>query len=117
MVHSGDSSLLRWRSKHLSESNTGVPESPGVYVLGHCSALHGLDLERAYVYVGESMDLSRRLDEHLPDTEQNADLRAYLRKNYADLMCWYVPTKASQRKAIQDDLIRTIQPQFNTIGR
>ena len=117
MVDLGDFSLLRWRHKHLSESNTGVPESPGVYVIGHRDSLHGLDLQRVYVYVGETKDLYRRLDEHLPDTEQNAALRAYLRKNYTALTCWYVPTDASQRKPIQDDLIRKLQPQFNTIGR
>ena len=109
MLNLGDSSLRRWRSKHLSASNTGVPESPGVYVIGHRDAFHGLDLKRLYVYVGESKDLHRRLDEHLPDTEENADLRAYLRQNYTDLICWYLPTEASGRIAIQNDLIYKIK--------
>ena len=116
MVNRGDSSLVRWRSKHLSASNTDVPRSPGVYVIGHRDSFHGLDLKRRYVYVGESIDLHRRLDEHLPDTEDNPDLRTYLRKNYTALMCWYVPTEASRRKAIQNDLIFEIKPRFNTIG-
>ena len=107
---------LRWREKYVASSNTGIPNSPGVYAIGYRETLHGLDLNRIYVYVGESKDLYRRLDEHLPETEQNSELRTYLRHNYTSLVCWYLPTTASQRKKIQDDLIRTIQPQFNTIG-
>ena len=106
----------RWRSKHLSESNSSVPTSPGVYVIGHHESLHGLELERLYVYVGETKNLQRRLDEHLPDTEQNPGLRAYLRKHYTSAVCWYLPTEASRTKMIQDDLIRSIQPQYNTLG-
>lgn len=107
---------LRWRAKHLSASNSGVPKSPGVYVIGHRDSLHGLDLERCYVYVGESKDLHRRLGEHLPDTEDNPELKTYLRKNYTALMCWYRPTDATQRVEIQNDLISRIKPRFNTIG-
>ena len=109
-------SSLRWRSKHLSESSSSVPPSPGVYVIGHHDSLHGLELNRVYVYVGESMNLQRRLGEHLPDTEEIPDLRAYLRRNYTTVVCWYLPTEASRRRAVQDDLIRELQPQFNTAG-
>lgn len=107
---------LRWRFKYVSESNSSVPTSPGVYVIGHCQCHHGLELKRVYVYVGESANLQRRLDEHLPDTEQNPRLRAYLREHYAAATCWYLPTDASQRRGVQDDLIREIQPEFNTLG-
>ena len=110
-------SSLRWRFKHLSESNSSVPTSPGVYVIGHHGSLHGLELNRVYVYVGETMNLQRRLDEHLPETEENPALKTYLRRNYTTAVCWYTPTDASRRRAIQDDLIRELQPQFNTLGR
>lgn len=107
---------LRWRSKHLSQSNTGVPTSPGVYVIGHGHSLHGLELNRVYVYAGETMNLQRRLDEHLPETEENPGLRAYLRRNYATAVCWYAPLEATRRRAVQDALIRELQPQYNTLG-
>ena len=116
MANPGKPPSLRWRSKHLSESNTSVPTSPGVYVIGHGNSLHGLELNRVYVYAGETMNLQRRLDEHLPETEWNPGLRAYLRRNYATVVCWYVPLEATRRRAVQDDLIRELQPQFNTLG-
>ena len=106
----------RWRFKHLSESNSGVPKSPGVYAIGHYDSFHGLELKRIYVYVGETKNLQRRLAEHLPDTEQNPSLRNYLRKNYATAACWYLPVNAKKLKAVQDELIRKIQPKFNTLG-
>ncbi len=116
MTNSGNPSSLRWRSKHLSESNSSVPATPGVYVIGHCNSFHGLEVKRLYVYVGESKNLRRRLDEHLPLTEENPQLKDFLRNNYSTAVCWYAPTEASQRKVIQDDLIREFQPRFNTLG-
>ena len=86
---------------------------------GYRDSLHGLELKRVYVYVGETQNLQRRLDEHLPEhrSSEPGTLRAYLRKNYTAAMCWYLPTEASQcMKAVQNELIRKIQPQFNTVG-
>ena len=77
---------------------------------------HDLELRREYVYVGETNNLKRRLGEHLPTTEQNPDLRVHLRRNYESLICWYVPTDADQTREVQDELIRMIQPRFNTVG-
>ena len=116
MADLGRSPPLLWRYKHLSESSSSVPTSPGVYVIGHLESLHGLELKRKYVYVGETKSLKRRLDEHLPSTEEKTDLRAYLRNHYTALLCWYLPTEADRRWAVQDDLIREIQPQFNIVG-
>ena len=116
MTNRGSPSSLRWRFKHLSESNSSVPTSPGLYAIGHFDSLHGLELQRVYVYVGETKNLQRRLDEHLPDTEQNPGLRTYLRKNYTTAVCWYVPADTSRLRSLQDDLIRELQPQFNTVG-
>lgn len=106
----------RWRAKHLSESNANVPTLAGVYVIGHQDTPHGLAMNRVYVYVGETKNLQRRLNEHLPDTEENPRLRAYLRKRYAHVMCWYLPVDDDQTQEIQNDLIREIKPLFNTIG-
>ena len=89
---------------------------PGVYVIGHVDTLHGLDVVREYVYVGETMNLQRRLNEHLPETEQNSKLRDYIRRNFVRAMCWYAPIRTGKTKAIEDDLIRKLQPCFNTVG-
>ena len=112
----GSTSSFRWRSKYLSASNSGVPQVPGVYAIGHIDAYYGLELNRVYVYVGETNNLQRRLCEHLPDTEQNTDLRKYLRHRYATARCWYAPIPGSDIKTIQDDLIRKLRPSFNILG-
>lgn len=116
MADHGVGSALRWRFKHLSSSNSDVPTTPGVYVIGHCRTLHGLELERKYVYVGETKNLRRRLNEHLPDTEQNIKLRDYIRKNFARAMCWYTPIQSGKTKGIENDLIRELQSCFNVAG-
>ena len=107
---------IRWRSKHLSASNSSVPTSPGVYAIGHHDSYHGLELRRTYVYVGETQNLQRRLEEHLPDTEQNPGLRSYLRRNYKAARCWFAPMDGSCVKQVQDDLIGKVKPAFNTVG-
>lgn len=109
-------SNLRWRFKHLSSSNSNVPSSPGVYAIGHTNSFHGLELERIYVYVGESQNLRRRLNEHLPDTERNPELQKYLKRNYSVVNLWYAPTDSKEVKRIQDELIFELKPQFNTDG-
>ena len=116
MAHPGYHPPLRWRTKHISASNSNVPASPGVYVIGHNRLFHELELSRVYVYAGETMNLQRRLDEHLPETEENPGLRTWLRENYVTAVVWYAPTDAGRRKTIEDDLIRELQPEFNTLG-
>ena len=108
--------IMHWREKRLSASSVIVPDLPGVYAIGHREMYNKLELRREYVYVGETNNLKRRLGEHLPPTEQNPKLKAYLRKHYETLICWYVPTEADQTRKIQDELIRIIRPRFNTIG-
>ena len=108
--------VMRWREKRLSASSSTVPDSPGVYAIGHREMYHDLELRRDYVYVGETNNLKRRLGEHLPETEQNPELRVHLRRNYESLICWYVPTEANQTRPVQDELIRMIRPRFNTVG-
>jgi len=107
---------LRWREKRLSASSATVPDSPGVYAIGHREMYYGLEVRREYVYVGETNNLKRRLGEHLPETEQNPKLQAHLRRNYETLICWYAPTETDQTRRVQDELIRMIRPLFNTFG-
>lgn len=107
---------MRWRSKSVAASNSNVPTSPGVYVIGCIDQYEGLVLSSNYLYVGETRNLRRRLDEHLPQNEQNAGLRAYLQQNYSEAICWFKPTELERRKKLQDDLIVKIRPRFNIVG-
>ncbi|MDE0262721.1 MAG: GIY-YIG nuclease family protein [Bryobacterales bacterium] len=105
-----------WRSKRVSSSNSGVPAAAGVYLIGHSSTLHDLEVRRSYVYVGETKNLQRRLNEHLPANEKNPGLREYIENNYDDAICWFARAGAAEAKAIQDDLILRLRPRFNIVG-
>ena len=95
-----------------------VPPTPGVYAYGHdAKELHGLEAERVYVYIGESDNLRRRLEQHLPANEQNDGLRKYLRENLSRVKCWYCAmdgVSASSRRKIEAELIQFFAPKFNT---
>ncbi len=107
---------MNWRSKRLSSSNSAVPATAGVYAIGHSDTLHDLEISRTYVYVGETTNLQRRLNEHLPANEKNPGLREYIGSNYDDAICWYTRAAAAETKAIQDELILRLRPRFNTVG-
>lgn len=69
-----------------------------------------------YVYIGESDNLKRRLEQHLPANEQKPELRKYLRENPATVKCWYCPmddASTSSRRKIEAELIRFFAPKFN----
>ena len=107
---------MRWRSKRVASSNSAVPTSAGVYVIGRSHTFHDLEISRTYVYVGETTDLQRRLNDHLPGKEKNPGLREYIDHNYDDAICWYARVDAAKRKAVEADLISRLHPRFNTVG-
>ena len=101
----------------MATSLSRVPPTPGIYAYGHdAKKLHGLEAERVYVYIGESDNLRRRLEQHLPANEQKPELRKYLRENLAAVKCWYCPmdgASISSRRKIEAELIRFFAPEFN----
>ena len=104
---------MKWHSKRLSSSNSGVPAVAGVYVIGHGDTLHKLELSRTSVYVGETADLWRRLGEHLPHNEENPELRDYIMGNYDHAICCYARVAPTETKTIEADLIRRLVSRFN----
>ena len=96
--------------------NSTVPTAPGDYVIGRNDTLHDLEISRTYVYVAESKDLQRRLDEHQPGNEKNPGLQEYMANNYDDATCWFSRVDAAETRAVQDDLIFRLRPRFNTAG-
>lgn len=86
-------------------------------MIGHAESYRGLELKRTYVYVGMSeTSLHRRLNEHMPDKEDNPGLQAYVKDNLDGATCWYAVTSAEEARNIESDLIREFQPEFNTVG-
>lgn len=107
---------MNWLSKRVSSSNSEVPTVAGVYVIGHRDTFHDFEISRTCVYVGETKDLQRRLNEHLPANEKNPRLRKYIAANYDDAICWYARIAAAKTKTVQDELIIRLRPRFNTVG-
>lgn len=109
---------MRWRCKAATTSLSRVPTTPGIYAYGHdAKKLHGLEAGRMYVYIGESDNLRRRLEQHLPANEQNPGLQKYLSENLSVAKCWYCPmdsVSASLRRKIEAELIQFFTPEFNT---
>ena len=108
---------LRWRMKHVSSSNTNVPARPGLYAIGHDETCLGLEVRRVYVYIGETGNLRRRLDEHALVKEQNPELKKYLRTTKAEAKCWYAIADKSELKKSERALIRKFQPRCNILGK
>lgn len=108
----------KWHCKHVSSSLSGVSAKPGLYAYGDEEAILGLEVKRKYVYIGETNNLRQRLRQHMPDREQNSDLRRYMSKNIDTLKCWYVywPESAKSRKSAEMELIKKFKPLFNKKG-
>lgn len=115
----GVKSPLRWRMKHLSSSSSNVPARPGLYAIGRDETFHGLEVRRVYVYIGETRDLRRRLEEHTPANEKNPELRNFLRQHIGDAKCWYavVDDNKNELKKRERALIRKFRPRFNRQGK
>ena len=108
---------MRWRCKAATTSLSRVPPTPGIYAYGYdAKKLHGLEAERMYVYISESDNLRRTLEQHLPANEQKLELRKYLRENLPIVKCWYCPmddVSASLRREMERKLIQFFDPEFN----
>ena len=106
---------MKWKSKSVYTSLSGVLAKPGVYAYGHDEKLHGLESSRVYVYIGETSNLKRRMVQHQPENEKNKGLKIYLR-NRPDAKCWYCimdGDTSRARKKIEQELIKHFKPKFN----
>lgn len=99
----------------MSTTTAGVPKGPGLYAYGTVRKVRDLEVGRKIVYVGQTDNLHRRLDQHSPNKERNAQLKAYLRKE-RDIMCWYCPLELSKKeiRGLEKEMIESIKPRFNT---
>ena len=109
---------LRWRMKHVSSSISNVPTCPGLYAIGYDETFHDLEVRRVYVYIGETANLRRRLEEHSPVNEQNPGLRDFLRQHIGTAKCWYAAVEGDkgELRRLEQALIRKFRPRFNRQG-
>ncbi len=106
-----------WRVHQATSSLSNLPAKPGIYVVGHDERFEGLETARTYVYVGQSRNLRRRVEEHTVLKEENPDLREYLRKNQYRAKFWFtteIGEGANSLTRLERRLIRRFDPEFNT---
>ena len=109
-------SNLRWRSKFFKTSLSHVPSEPGLYAFGRQKFCYGLEAKREYVYIGQTVDLRRRLSEHTQSRETNKNLQEFFRNFYHDVRCWYCPLsefEINEIKSLETELIQYFKPKFN----
>lgn len=105
--------MHKWHEKYIISSCARVPPKPGVYLIGHVRKINGLERSRNYIYIGETNNLKRRLQEHSPIKEPKDELRDYIKKHLGDIKCWYCTLPKAKAKEEQDFLIKELSPRFN----
>lgn len=106
------------RFSTLEAASRFGPAGPGVYAIGKVTRLHGLPLAAEWVYIGMAKSLRVRISQHLPYSEVNKPLRAWIQANHSSVEIW---TRKLESEAAADSLethlISTLNPQFNTMKR
>ena len=111
--------VLEWRSKRITSSLSRVPPVPGLYAFGWDEKTHlGLKGNRKYVYIGQTDNLRRRLEQHLPRRQPNQKLKQFLISHRNEARCWYCPLKGNlsfleSRLELEKELIQFFHPEIN----
>lgn len=85
--------------------------------MGYDETFEGLEAARTYVYIGQSKNLRRRLQEHTVIKETNSGLRAYLQQNQHRTKFWFtteVGNAPNSLNQLEKRLIRRFIPEFNS---
>ena len=110
-----DEGARGWTLKRLTTSTAQVPSRPGVYVLSRIRTEEGLPIAVTHIYVGKSIDLRRRLNEHTMRREAHDQLRRFMVSHHKTLWIWYSSDVAPDDvETLEVSLIRSLRPAFNT---
>ena len=103
--------VTEYRADELADDTNVLPESPGIYLFRDASG---------YLYIGEAIDLRKRLTQHLDESDRKA-LGNYLTQQGSEGIIVEVHTFATGsrikeigvRRAYESELIRSREPRFN----
>ena len=71
----------RWRRAFsLEAAQAQAPRLSGVYAIARAQSIANLPVSLEWVYIGRSLNLRRRLDEHGPILEQHEEFRDWDRR-------------------------------------
>lgn len=92
--------------------------SPGIYAIGTISRLHGLPITTTWTYIGMAKNLRQRIGQHLPNTEFNKMLRAWIQANHSTVEIWTLKLRSAEEAyRLETVLISKLNPDFNTLKR
>lgn len=106
---------LAWHSAPFKRARARqIPTIPGVYVIKEVGRVLGLPVAHRIVYVGKSLNLRRRFNEHCdPYSEHNQKL---LVETWAsELEFWFAPAPGEEIDGLEQTLIRELSPSANVI--
>jgi excinuclease UvrABC nuclease subunit len=107
---------LNWRSfGSIRGAIEMAPPVPGVYAFGKRAEVQGLPSLFEWAYVGRSDRLQARLKNHLPHSERNFGLRAWLLEHINNLEVWFAETSAEDSRIVEVNLVRGLKPIHNQI--
>ena len=103
--------VTEYQADELAKKTDALPESPGIYLFRDISG---------YLYIGEAVNLRKRLTQHLDESDRKA-LGSYLERQGFKGVIVEVHTFAKDsrikeigvRRAYESELIRSREPRFN----
>ncbi len=105
-----------WKLKRFVTSTTQVPPIPGIYVLSQLHTAEGLPISWNHVYIGQSKNLRRRLDQHTMRTEVRPELHRFMEVCHNGLWVWYTTdVETDTLSDLEIVLIRQLRPRFNRL--
>ncbi len=105
-----------WKLKRFVTSTTQVPPIPGIYVLSQLHTAEGLPTSWNHVYIGQSKNLRRRLDQHTMRTEVRPELHRFMEACHNGLWVWYTTDVDTDTLSdLEIVLIRQLRPRFNRL--
>lgn len=102
---------MKQNLQYYGQNICTIPMQPGVYVFAN---------ENGYIYIGQSKNLRRRIDDYLSDRAHNVGFAQYLKKKAGssrevsiELFVLPMGSKRSLLDALEADLVKTRKPKFN----
>jgi excinuclease UvrABC nuclease subunit len=99
---------------NIHGKNFNIPTVSGIYAYAEVRRAFGLPVSVTWKYVGKSKNLKQRISNgHDVRNEANPRLRCWLNRHPAHAELWFAPVPEGELDAVESQLVRTAQPDFN----
>ncbi len=99
---------------NIHGKNFNIPPVSGIYAYAEVRRAFGLPVSVTWKYVGKSKNLKQRISNgHDVRNEANPRLRCWLNRHSASAELWFALVPEDELDAVESQLVRTAQPDFN----